>query len=186
MLCQRCSQNPAAIHVQRNINGKRTQIHLCQSCYKDLGGTSSSDFGWPTLLGGIDGLQTAMGLPEAKKAPKCDHCGLTYEKFIAGGKFGCSNCYGEFNDKLELMFKRLHGSASHQGRIPGSPKKQMKKPATSSPAKTKEKKPRVEEVLADLKLQLAKAVKEEDYPLAATLRDQIIALEKRGGDTHDQ
>jgi len=186
MLCQRCSQNPAAIHVQRNINGKRTQIHLCQSCYKDLGGTSSSDFGWPTLLGGIDGLQNAMGLPEAKKAPKCDHCGLTYEKFIAGGKFGCANCYGEFNDKLELMFKRLHGSASHQGRTPGSVKKPTKKTASKSLALPVEKEPSAEEVLSALKLQLAKAVKEENYALAVTLRDQIRALEKQGGNAHDQ
>lgn len=186
MLCQRCSQNPAAIHVQRNINGKRTQIHLCQSCYKNLGGTSSSDFGWSTLLGGIDGLQNAMGLPEAKKVTRCDQCGLTYEKFIAGGKFGCAHCYGEFNDKLELMFKRLHGSAAHQGRLPGSGKKATKKAASQAPAESQEKKPRVQEVLADLKLQLAKAVKEEDYSLAVTLRDQIIALEKQGGDADGQ
>jgi len=187
MLCQRCSQNPAAIHVQRNINGKRTQIHLCQNCYKDLGGTSSSDFGWPTLLGGIDGLQTAVGLPTIKQSPKCDSCGLSYEQFISNGKFGCANCYGEFHEKLEQMFKRLHGSATHLGRLPGTEKtektedKEVKKEA--SPKVSKSKKKTKEEKIADFKQKLAIAVKEEDYQLAAKLRDKIIALEKQGGES---
>jgi len=173
MVCQRCSQNPAAIHVQRNINGKRTQIHLCQNCYKDLGGSSSSDFGWPSLLGGIDGIQNAMGISEAKKTPKCQTCGLTYENFIANGKFGCSNCYGEFNEKLEKMFKRMHGSATHQGRMPNI--SDGEKIVVKKALKTKEQK------IAELNQKLAEAVKVEDYVLAATLRDKILALSKRGG-----
>ncbi len=181
MLCQRCSQNPAAIHVQRNINGKRTQIHLCQRCYKDLGGTSSSDFGWPTLLGGIDGLQTAVGFPEIKKTPKCDSCGLSYEQFISNGKFGCANCYGEFHEKLEQMFKRLHGSATHQGRLPGTDR--TEKTEEVKPAASKSKKKTKEEKIADYKQKLSIAVKEEDYQLAAKLRDKIIALEKQGGES---
>ena len=171
MLCQRCSQHPAAIHFQRNVNGKHLQIHLCQDCYKDLGGASSSDIGWPTLLGGIDGLQSAMGRSEINRKPKCDNCGLTYDQFISNGKFGCANCYGEFNEKLELMFKRLHGSAVHQGRLPGEIKKKRLTKA---------------ERLADLRQKLAIAVKEEDYKKAAVLRDKIIAMEKKGAEGNDE
>ena len=192
MLCQRCSQNQAAIHVEKNINGKKTEIHLCQSCYKDIGGITSGEFGWTSLFGGIDSAKGLYGQPIARKSLKCSNCGLTYDKFISGGKFGCPNCYGEFSEKLEHMFKRLHGNTTHQGRLPES-SKSLKKPRSKKTqlnhevenTKTSEEmEPR--ESIFDLKQQLAKAVKTEDYALAAKLRDRILDLEKQGGETDDK
>ena len=181
MLCQRCSQNPAAIHVQQNINGKKTQVHLCQSCYKSLGGSAPGEFGWASLFGGMEGSINGFGYPQLKKLPKCEMCGLTYEKFISGGKFGCASCYGEFNDKLEQMFKRLHGSSVHQGRLPGNIDKPVKKPERPQKKLTTEQIERavgqtehmkaetaedgIESQIAELKQGMAKAVKEEELSL---------------------
>ena len=176
MLCQRCSQKLAAIHVQQNINGKTTQIHLCQSCYKDIGGSPSGEFGWASLFGGIEGLTNGVGYSEVNKMPKCRNCGLTYEEFISNGRFGCANCYVDFSEKLEQMFKCLHGSSVHQGRLPESV-------VISNGSGMKIS---LENKIAVLKQSMAKAVKDEDYLLAATLRDEIIELDKQGGEGNDK
>lgn len=36
MLCQNCKQNEATIHLYTSVNGQRTEVNLCQSCYQEL------------------------------------------------------------------------------------------------------------------------------------------------------
>ncbi|NVY96795.1 AAA family ATPase [Lactobacillus sp. DCY120] len=36
MLCQNCHQNEATIHLYTSVNGRRTEINLCQNCYQKL------------------------------------------------------------------------------------------------------------------------------------------------------
>ncbi|WP_244087759.1 ATP-dependent Clp protease ATP-binding subunit [Companilactobacillus sp. RD055328] len=36
MLCQNCNRNEATIHLYTSVNGQRTEVNLCQSCYQEL------------------------------------------------------------------------------------------------------------------------------------------------------
>ncbi len=36
MLCQNCGKNEATIHLYATVNGQRTQIDYCQSCYQKI------------------------------------------------------------------------------------------------------------------------------------------------------
>ncbi len=36
MLCQNCKQNEATIHLYTSVNGRKTQVDLCQNCYQKL------------------------------------------------------------------------------------------------------------------------------------------------------
>ncbi|WP_129044632.1 ATP-dependent Clp protease ATP-binding subunit [Companilactobacillus metriopterae] len=36
MLCQNCNENEATIHLYTSVNGKRTEVNLCQNCYQKL------------------------------------------------------------------------------------------------------------------------------------------------------
>ncbi|KAF0425545.1 AAA domain-containing protein [Pediococcus acidilactici] len=36
MLCQNCHKNEATIHLYTNMNGRRTEVNLCQNCYQLL------------------------------------------------------------------------------------------------------------------------------------------------------
>lgn len=36
MLCQNCHKNEATIHLYTNVNGRRTEVNLCQNCYQLL------------------------------------------------------------------------------------------------------------------------------------------------------
>lgn len=37
MLCERCKKNEANVHVSKNINGKATELHLCENCARESG-----------------------------------------------------------------------------------------------------------------------------------------------------
>jgi protein arginine kinase activator len=37
MLCERCKKNEANVHISKNINGKATELHLCESCARESG-----------------------------------------------------------------------------------------------------------------------------------------------------
>ncbi|WP_270216371.1 AAA family ATPase, partial [Enterococcus lactis] len=36
MLCQNCGKNEATIHLYATVNGQRTQLDYCQSCYQKI------------------------------------------------------------------------------------------------------------------------------------------------------
>jgi len=45
MLCQRCKERQAQIHITRIVNGKKTAQHLCAQCAAELGLTPGTPFG---------------------------------------------------------------------------------------------------------------------------------------------
>ncbi|HEY4602407.1 MAG TPA: AAA family ATPase, partial [Cerasibacillus sp.] len=38
MKCQKCGVNPANVNVAMQLNHERTELHLCQSCFKEMQG----------------------------------------------------------------------------------------------------------------------------------------------------
>ncbi len=51
MLCQNCGKNEATIHLYATVNGQRTQLDYCQSCYQKMknqqnGGSDE----WPKMI----------------------------------------------------------------------------------------------------------------------------------------
>lgn len=49
---------------------------------------------------------------------QCKDCGMTYAQFSKLGRFGCPSCYQYFDSRLDPLFKRVHGSTSHVGKVP--------------------------------------------------------------------
>lgn len=37
MLCEKCGRNNASVHITKNINGRVTELHLCEECAKKSG-----------------------------------------------------------------------------------------------------------------------------------------------------
>lgn len=48
MKCQHCNQNEATTYFKQNINGKVTEMHLCEDCARELG--VMSDFSPESFL----------------------------------------------------------------------------------------------------------------------------------------
>jgi protein arginine kinase activator len=160
-------QRPANVQITQTLNGHKSVVYLCESCAEarqDL--IMSSPFNMSNLLSSI--MESFQGIPQVpvkEKTLQCEVCGMTYDEFTQIGKFGCGKCYNAFGSKLVPIFRRIHGSTRHTGKVP---------------EKYRDEKKVVKEI-SDLKAQLDQAILEEQYEKAAQLRDKIKNIEKGEG-----
>lgn len=196
MLCQNCNKNEAQVRYTQIINGEKTEMLLCEQCSKKLG-IDYMDFNMPINFSSFFGdlidnyNQSYIGMGDNSQILKCDVCNMTYGEFIQTGKFGCSNCYDVFENKIDLLFTRIHGNNQYLGRkskVSNNKMEGVKKDdhvylrenenvknngINSSKSKT-EKQTKMEKLQEDLKL----AIKEERYEEAAKIRDEIKKMDK--------
>ncbi len=169
MLCQKCGKNPATTHIKTIVNGKLTEYDLCSECAREKGYTNffkEMDFGFGDLLGGFIGTPAMKG-----STVRCPKCGASFEEIMETGKIGCMECYKVFHDRLLPTIHRIHGTAKHKGKVPGSSALRIVEPAGKMAVV--EMSP-LEQKRAELKA----AIEKQDFERAAVLRDEIRDLEK--------
>lgn len=166
MLCQKCNKQQAKIHVTKVINDQRIDLHLCEDC---AGENIQIGYEHPFTINSflssfldIPSEYQVKGVVSPKKDYKCSSCGLTFEEFKSNGKLGCAQCYNIFSDRLVPILRRIHGNAHHSGKLPQR---------TGGTIKVKKE-------IEKLRVQLNKAVKDEEYEKAAEIRDKIRTLEQ--------
>lgn len=165
VLCQQCQKREASVHFTQIINGNKTVMHLCNQCAEKKGQfVFSPQLNLGDFLWGFPGLGQSAGFTKVERPEevRCDFCGLSINDFRKTGKLGCGNCYKAFEDSLNPILRRLHGSVQHTGKAP--------KKAADCIREMNE--------LEGLKAQLAEAISKEEYEQAAELRDRIRVLEK--------
>ncbi len=170
MICQRCQEKAATVHYTKVVNGQKTEYHLCEQCAHE-GGELDLSFGFDpgfsihNLLAGLLDMEAHQkpGTAGSRGSAQCPTCGQTYSEFGRTGRLGCSDCYLAFDKQLEPLFRRIHGSSSHSGKVPER---------TGGLAK-------LEQSIRQLSSQLEQAVEREDYEQAAALRDQIKQLRQQ-------
>lgn len=174
MLCDRCKKNVASSLVTQNINGKVYKYHLCDECAQNLTNITDVNFFLDDLLGSLISLENKHSSFE-KQQDECPKCGVTFDYIASTGKIGCDECYHKFRDMLLPSIKKLHVNTKHNGSIPLS---------VSSSDSSK---------ILILKSKLEVAIKNQEFELAAELRDQInelkselkSELDERAGGTND-
>lgn len=170
MECQECHMRPATLHFTKVINGQKIAIHICEQCAQEQ---SESQQGINSMSL-QDVLSSLLGLEDAgpefaqpyveNKETRCPHCGMTYRAFAKEGKFGCEHCYHAFSEKLQPIFKRVHGGHTvHKGKVPKRGGRDL----------------RTQQEIADLRKQLKHHVEKEEFEQAADIRDYIYSLEKK-------
>jgi protein arginine kinase activator len=93
----------------------------------------------------------------------CEHCGLSFVEFRRHGLLGCPHDYDVFKKALEPLIERSHeDSVQHIGKVPVRIGEHVK----------------ARQTVARLKRELKQALHEEDYEMAARLRDKIENLER--------
>ncbi len=167
MLCQKCKKNEANTHVKSVVNGEYEEFMLCSECAKEMGYTNlwsdmSSDFG--SILGSF----FSNALPARSETTRCDTCGSTYHDIAKSGQVGCADCYSLFLSELMPSIRRIHGNTTHCGKRPALAFDEDKKVDAVSP----------EAEINKLKAELQKAVEEQNFELAAKLRDEIMEMEE--------
>lgn len=167
MKCQKCGANNANTHIKTIINGEFKEYDLCSDCAKKMGYTNvfaDMEDEFSNFLGSFFGNV----LPAKTQATRCEFCGSTYPEIAKTGHVGCAKCYDVFADELYPSIRRIHGNTTHCG-------KNSKKADNTRNQKLVEQ--TKEDKIKQLKSELEKAVKEQNFELAAELRDKIKEME---------
>ncbi len=158
MLCDRCKQNVASNFYTQNINGKIYKYYLCNECAKKL---THINFFLDDILGNL--ISSSSNKANYQNTNnQCHKCGTTFNDIIKNGKLGCDNCYIKFRDMLLPSIKKLHINTKHIGNVPLS---------VSSSNSSK---------ISTLQTQLEIAIKNQEFEIAAKIRDEIKELKKDG------
>ena len=162
MICESCHKYEATIIYTHIVENKKKTVHLCSFCASKDEDTPTKGAG-PAMSGKKVVVELNLAAAEEASSAQCAECGMTYEEFRKAGRFGCKGCYTAFEEQLERLLKRIHGSVRHQG------KGRIEQRELLLPA----------EEIAQLRQDLETAVAEEAFERAAQLRDRIIQLEKK-------
>jgi protein arginine kinase activator len=164
MQCQICNKRTATIHLTEISEGVRTEMHICEHCATEQGIAAQSQISVNDLLSNLLASQPSDEelLAAADDVSSCPNCGFTLDRLRKEGTLGCPHDYEVFQHSLLPLIERAHnGSSAHCGKVP-----------SKIPAETKQ----LAE-LAQLRQELEKAVRNEDYERAAEIRDKIKPLE---------
>ena len=159
MLCQACGKNEASVLVTQISGGHVEEKYLCAEC------AATVETGLGELFAGLIGAQKPA---DGKNI--CTQCGISLEEVRKSGRLGCPACYDTFCAQLAPLLRRVQNGDGHKGRRP--PFGRTEEVPQDAPQDARA------GMLAQKRARLAAAVAEEEFELAAELRDEIRALEK--------
>ena len=134
------------------------KVNLCGACSQEKGVEDPKSFALADLL---LGLGAAEEIEKGAPSQKCPVCGFTQSDFKKTGRLGCSVCYVTFAEGLGSLLKAMQKGTEHVGKLPQRASREIE----------------LGDRMKALNSDLEKAVKEENYETAASLRDQIKKLE---------
>lgn len=155
------------------VNNEMTELALCEQCAKERGLfdpqtlTFAEKF-FPSLIQEkVNDMIRELSEEHPRKQiqpvrdvlSKCPICSYTSEEYGKTERVGCPHCYSVFAEDFspEIQQKLHHISAKKEGNAPSK---------NTAPHVGKQ----------ELEFRLKKAIEQENYELAAQLRDQIKSL----------
>lgn len=168
MKCERCSK-PVTHHITDiDKNGDWQEHHLCHDHAQTFLDETSEDQEKKkdvTELAKAFISQSGKGAAAESATEKraCPVCKMTFQEFRNTGRLGCPNDYVVFRDELMPLLENIHDETRHCGKTP------HRAPRDTQTLTS----------LIQLRNDLKRAVANEDYEMAARVRDQIKELETR-------
>jgi len=165
MLCQICGKNPATVHFTEIMNGKMTELHVCEGCAEEKGlhaEASKQKFDIAEKFSEM--INSAMTTDDERVGHvQCPRCGLLYSAFKETGRLGCAECYSAFQFQLRPLLRRIHGDTRHKGKAPARDGERVS----------------IARQVQRLYDELQRAVAREEFERAAEVRDEIKRLERQ-------
>jgi len=174
MICQRCGQRDATVHLVELVDDQRKSQWLCEVCAGQVSADDEKNPGFPfherpeNGKGEDDTYSLAAFLGQVFETPddvahtdlsSCPVCGYTLDQFRRNNRLGCPRCYEAFRGPLFSILNHLQRHVSHLGKAPPS----------AIAGRTG--------ALARTRVALEKAIAAEEFEKAARLRDEIQHLE---------
>src|SRR5512136_920682 len=100
MLCERCKNIEATIHLTEIIKDLKSELHLCENCAREIGLNSKlSNFSLsiPEMLSFLD----VDEVDEYVNGSICRTCGLSFVDYSRESKLGCPDCYRYLGESLK-------------------------------------------------------------------------------------
>lgn len=160
-VCDACRKRIATWHLTDCVEGRMVQRHLCDRCHGEQeGDAGKAQEAFARLIAAV---VPEIGEVEVRQCPAC---GIDYLEFRQTMKLGCPRDYEVFDNGLDKLLERIHGATRHTGKVA---------PAfgTNAAVRNRQK---------ALRRQQERAIFNEDYELAAQLRDRMKKLEEHGLD----
>lgn len=162
MLCDNCKERDAVVQLTQIVPEGKTLLNLCEKCAAEKGVQTTLTM--PKNALGEFLLAVQKQLPSvAADSARCSSCSSTLRDFRTSGRLGCANCYSAFESSLRDLLRRVHGNSRHAGRRYRAPEGGPVEGASA---------------LAELQDRLRRAVENEQFELAAELRDRIKVLDE--------
>jgi len=166
-VCEKCRINKATVQISKHLDGQKNDIWLCGNCakdYKDVEVIAGTQFSTENFMSSLlDSIHNTGLKVNYIKTTKCDKCGMNYGKFKEIGRLGCDQCYKTFEEKLNPLIQRLHGSTLHTGKVSKKVQGLME----------------IKRECAHLRNKMNEAVKQEAFEEALVIRDKLRALEEQ-------
>ncbi len=161
MLCDNCKERDAVVQVMQIVDKGPVKRNLCEKCAAELGFETTVSTPKHPLVEFL--MPAQKQLPSlGSDAGRCPFCAATLRDFKTTGRLGCARCYSAFEGSMRDLLRRVHGNHKHVGK--------QYHPPQAQPAETGS-------LLTDLRERLRRAVENEQFELAAELRDRIKVLE---------
>lgn len=182
MLCEKCHKREAKVYYTEIIHGEKKEQYLCEECAAQCTSFQMDHTGIDSGLGSLLSSILSNYYGEKVKEPEkkqqsaaCPSCGMTYEEILKEGKLGCADCYRSFREIIERTLRQIQGADTHIGKTPYREDRQE----NELPEERLEKKEEtVDERIEKMTLSLHQAVEQEEFEMAAKLRDEIRELKK--------
>ncbi len=161
MICDQCKERDAVVNLTTIENNAVCQLHLCEQCAAERGVETTIATPKHPLGDFLQAVQQ-QAAPDGADAGACAFCGLTMKDFRATGRMGCARCYTTFEPGMRELLRRVHGNARHTGTSYRAPAEAVMERAGT---------------LGELRDRLRRAIVQEQFEVAAGLRDRIRELE---------
>jgi len=159
-ICAICKEKPATVFFTNyTADNKFVNLNICEDCAKAKGFSDLASFTPSDLMLGLGAAQELEAASPGLEL-KCPRCGFSQADFKKSGRLGCPECYRTFAEGLAGLLKSMHKGTRHVGKAPEVLRQ------------TRDNLDR----LKSLQKKLTKAIEEENYEAAASLRDEIRML----------
>jgi len=161
MLCDSCSERDAVVHLTTIENNAVHQLHLCERCAAERGVETTVAAPKHPLGEFLHEVHQQVA-SSSTDSLRCTFCNTTMADFRATGRWGCARCYTNFEPGIRELLRRVQGNHRHVGRSYRPPMSETLERSA---------------VLGELKDRLRRAIDNEQFEVAADLRDRIRVME---------